>query len=270
MTVAIKRSNGDLIWLDAVLQFSQQYQGSVTTHPIETGGYVTDHIVNENVKLRIDGVLSDVDFNLNRPVITASMQELFDIKTKQFVNNVPVDDKSVQINTGTINRFAKLLPESVTQFMDEQAPEVIVSPNARPIQALYVIEYLKQMWRDKELFEVLELTVDNSLNITYKDCVITSLSFTEDPDGGAAVYPQLEIEQVVFAESKNVKIPKQVADAVKKKAASKEGQGRKNPETEAKASEDGDKTTSKQELSTSTLSTLMSDGKVNRSRATEQ
>ena len=67
MTYAIKRNNGDILWFDAIEGFEETYSSSVTKHPIATGSLVSDHVVKDNPVLNLRGILSDADFNFNRP-----------------------------------------------------------------------------------------------------------------------------------------------------------------------------------------------------------
>jgi len=49
---------GDL-QLDATLEERHEYANQVTTHPVETGGSVEDHVYLEPVRVRIEGEVSD-------------------------------------------------------------------------------------------------------------------------------------------------------------------------------------------------------------------
>lgn len=239
MTVAIKRANGDLIWFDAVLEFSRRYSSTVTKHPVETGAFISDHVVTDNPVMTINGVLSDVDFNVSRPQITEAMVERFGVNRKEFVNKTEVTQRA-QIIEGQ-SQLARMLPEVAAQYFDEQAPEVIVTPNPKTKPARTVAADLEMMWKTKEVFEVLDLVAKNQLKEPYKNCVITSLSFAEDPDAGDAVWPVMQIEQVTFATSESVQIAKTTAPSIQKQAAKKENKGRETPLEQAKPTVEGDK-----------------------------
>jgi len=225
MTVAIKRENGDLIWFDAILQLSRTYTGSVSKHPLESGAVVSDHVTKENPIITISGVISDVDFNLNRPVITASDAANYNISNKQFVNNTPVS--ATPVITPGDNALRRLLPESVAQFLDEQPAGVVVPEADRPKFAAALESDLTDMWSNTEEFELIDFE-GNRIDTVYNNCVITSLSFKEDPDSGDALWPELTIEQVTFAESTSVAIPQRVAASIQSKASPTNGKGNQN------------------------------------------
>lgn len=257
MTVAIKRANGDLLWFDAVLDFSRRYSSTVTKHPVETGAFISDHIITDNPVLIINGVLTDADFNVSRPQITEAMVERFGVNRKEFVNKTEVTQLA-QIKEGS-SPLARLLPEVAAQFFDEQAPEVIVTPNPKNKPALTVAADLEMMWKTKEVFEVLDLVAKNQLREPYRNCVITSLSFAEDPDAGDAVWPVMQIEQVTFATSESVQLAKATAPSVQKQAAKKENKGRETPLEVAKPTEEGDKPQAEKKATSVVLGTYTGD-----------
>lgn len=236
MTVAIKRKNGDLIWFDAVLQFSRQYSASVTQHPIESGGVITDHTILDNPIIQLSGVISDADFNLARPIITQSDADNFKITNKQFVNNAPVNTKVTITEQNTLGRF---LPESVGQFLPVPTISVEVPASSKPKSAEMLQDDIRSMWQSREEFELISFR-GSTIEDTFDNCIITSLDFTETPDGGDALYPNLTIERVTYVKSANVKIPQDVQDSVKEQASPNQGKGRKAGETTTRVAKAGD------------------------------
>ena len=237
MTVAIKRSNGDLIWFDAILNFNRTYAASVTKHPIEQGGKITDHTSTENPTIQINGVVSDAEFNLTRPIISQFDADTYGITNKQFVNNSPVTT-SPQI-TYSSSKYAKYLPEEAQKFLPQTSPTVIVPASPKPMYAAYIDGLLTTMWKDKEEFELVDF-VDNNIHRVFTQCVFTNVNFSEDPDSGMALYANLSIEKVTYVRSTNVKIPQKVQDKVKSKAAPIQNKGTQQGETKAKTTQEGD------------------------------
>ena len=43
MIYVIKTQNNDVILFDSILSFSESYQGSVTSHPVEDGSKISDN-----------------------------------------------------------------------------------------------------------------------------------------------------------------------------------------------------------------------------------
>lgn len=206
MTIAVLRANGDLIWFDAILQFSEKYTGQVSTHPLESGNVISDHTVINNLVMTLSGIISDADFNMTRPSITDSDAENWHISNKQFVNNSPVKDAVVITYKPGINEY---LPDSVAQFITPNAPEVQVPTYDRPMAALGIKDRLTLMQRDAETFSLVDFHGDKIWRVL-DNCVMTSLDFTEVAEAGEAIFPNMTIEQCRFATTKTTKIPKVV------------------------------------------------------------
>lgn len=235
MTVAIKRSNGDLFWFDAVLSFGRQLSGGVSKHPLETGAVITDHTTIDNEVITLRGVLSDADFNLRRPTIGQQQAEVYGITDKQFMNNTPITGTSNEVqNTIVITEkstFTKYLPDVIGQFLSTTAPEVKLADGTprKVMPAAAVQGYLEAMMTGREQFTLLSFE-NGTIQQAFDNCVMTSLSFNEDPDSGFAVYPDITIERVRYATSASAKIKKRVAPAIAKKAATSSNKG-KQPTT---------------------------------------
>ena len=223
MTVAIKRSKGDIIWFDAVLQFGRQYSASVTKHPLEDGSYITDHTTTENPVISLSGVITDADFNLQRPVISQEDVEENKLQQKQFVNNLPLDKSTVFI-TESGGKYGEYLPESVNQFLEDSSPFVQMVGFPRPVSTNAIEEYLNNIWKSKEAVSLCEFD-GNKIKKVHKNCIITSLGFNETPESGDALWPVMTFEQVSYAISKDTSIPKNVSAAVKNKASGTNGKG---------------------------------------------
>lgn len=232
MTIAIKRANGDLIWFDAVVNFGRQFSGSVSKHPLETGAVITDHTIIDNEIISISGVLSDADFNLNRPLIDSQQAATFGLQNKQFVNNTPVtsvDDtgtpmyQNVMIDEG--NNLARFLPESIGQFFGTNKPTVTMQYPEKVKLALTVADDLIAMHQGREEFELINFSEDKIREV-FSNCVMTSLSFNEDPDTGSAVYPNMTIERVKYATSTSVRVRRRVSKDMEKKAATQDSKGK--------------------------------------------
>ncbi len=62
MTTLIQRNNGTIIYFDTAETVVKNFPNKVTTHPIEEGSPITDHIVSEPKKISVNGVISDAAF----------------------------------------------------------------------------------------------------------------------------------------------------------------------------------------------------------------
>lgn len=211
MSIVIRRKNGDILWFDAITQYDVSYTSSVTKHPIGTGGYVSDHTTTDNVVLQISGVLSDADFNINRPENLGALRSYneFDLghvetderglykgTSKQYTNNTNVANAVVISERASIN---KILPEVVAQFTKDTIPEVYLSEQDKAKTAKAVQFELIDMWRKREEFQVLDLVQEFVID-QFGPCIFTNLSFKEDVNSGDGLFPTMTIEEVVFTD----------------------------------------------------------------------
>lgn len=206
MTIAVLRANGDLIWFDAITSFSERYAGTVSSHPLESGNVISDHTTINNLVMTLSGIISDADFNMTRPTITDSDANNFHISNKQFVNNSPVE-KPVVINFKP--GIGQYLPDSIAKFLTPSTPDVQVPDYNRPMAALGIKDRLTDMQRKAESFSLVDFHGDKIWRVL-RDCVITSLDFTENVESGEAIFPNMTIEQCRYATTKTEKIPKAV------------------------------------------------------------
>ncbi|MDH1927787.1 phage baseplate protein [Pseudomonas sp. GD03696] len=195
---ALLRANGDVLYFDAITALAEQYSAAVTKHPLASGAKISDHTTFENPRFSISGILSDADFNSNRPTISTG-----DINgNKQYLNNtqtvypVQISEKS------NINR---MMPEVVAQFTKDQIPEVFVTPQDKAKTAQAVKDNMINMITNREVFTFFEFA-NGVIPKTYPNCVLTRADFKEDERTGEGIFPELEFEQVSFAVVQNVKV----------------------------------------------------------------
>lgn len=194
MIIVIKdQTSSDIITLSCVTSFDESYTGSVSSHPIESGSTITDHVTSDNDKFKVSGVVSDYDF-LNPSKDLATKKEGYDdgylrsAVTASFAN-------------GLLNTYGAVVP-------DKQRAE-------------YIKRRLIDIRKSSLLVTILEYPDSGEL-VQHTDCILTSLSFKEDENTGYAVYPDMSFEkinvvQVKVEEVNTSKIPKlpdsKVADA---------------------------------------------------------
>lgn len=203
MAIVLRRSNGDIIFFDAITSYGTTYSATVTKHPVATGGFVSDHTTTDNVVLQIEGVFSDADFNLSRQLIEAKTVDGQDIsKPKQFTNNTVTTLPTQITETGRVNR---LLPQVIAQFTKDSIPQVVVTPQSKAKIALVVKRDLIDMWKKREEFQVLDI-VDNSVIEQFSPCVFTNITFKEDETTGEGIFPSMTIEQVTFTNLQEISV----------------------------------------------------------------
>jgi hypothetical protein len=198
MIIVIKeQSTSDIITLSCVTSFDESYTGSVSSHPIESGSTITDHVTSDNDKFKVSGVVSDYDF-LN-PSKDLALEDVS-------LSKEGFPDASRSEST---SRFANgLLDSGLIDVPDKYRAE-------------YIKRRLIDIRKNSLLVTILEYPDSGEL-VQHTNCILTSLSFKEDENSGYAVYPDMAFEkinvvQVQVEEVNTSKIPKlsdsKVADA---------------------------------------------------------
>lgn len=198
MAHAIKRLNGSVIWFDAVTSSSKDYSGQATSHPIEDGSNISDFVIVNNPRFSIQGVITDADFNTSRP----------NGETAE-VNNSPVtSEDNVVITASTTSPLISLLPESVLGLLQKEEIPIVVIEKTKAATQKIIEDALTEIQRTGEPFELLSFNngVMDSRPLT--TCILTQLSFSESPDGGDALYPQMTFEQLKFVTLRRGTTPK--------------------------------------------------------------
>lgn len=199
MTYAIRRNNGDVLYFDAITNFEEQYNAQITKHPLASGSFISDHTITDNKKFSLKAVLSDADFNTNRP----SEEGWKSVTDKQFVNNTETDIPVKIKNEGA--KWRSFLPEVVSQFTASTIPTVTVTPQSK-IKTAHAVRFdLIDMFEKKESFTLVEYNT-NLVARSWANVSFCALSFAEDADTGMGLYPNMSMEQAVYTDVENVVI----------------------------------------------------------------
>lgn len=62
MSAILVRPNGEYYNIDVVKKITRSMPTEVTSHPVETGSSISDHVILKNKTWKIDGVISDANF----------------------------------------------------------------------------------------------------------------------------------------------------------------------------------------------------------------
>ncbi len=222
---------GGFIYLNATTNYTQNYSGKVTRHPIGDGGLVTDHYVRDNPIFTIGAVITGVDISTG----TYLIQDL-DGNSPYNSNEAP---NAVSVNSTDQSVLKKFIPDSIGQFLSDSRPEVIVDARRADLleqirQALIdltagVIFNEKTGQFDPSIQLVRLFEYDNTLlRKVINNLVMTKITFKEDPNTGYGLYCDITFEQVTFAFLKKTAIPKDVQDSLKKKASGKASKGKQD------------------------------------------
>ena len=179
MIIVIKeQASSDIITLSCVTSFDESYTGSVSSHPIESGSTITDHVTSDNDKFKISGVVSDYDF-LNPSKDLAIGKEGY----------------SDENRSASTSRFTNgLLDSGLIDVPDKQRAE-------------YIKRRLIDIRKNSLLVTILEYPDSGEL-VQHTDCILTSLSFKEDENTGYAVYPEMAFEKISVVQVKTEEVDK--------------------------------------------------------------
>jgi hypothetical protein len=191
MTYAIRRENGDVLYFDAITSIQEQYSATVTKHPLARGAFVSDHTIVDNIKFTLNAILSDADFNLNRPFEEGWQS----VTNKQFVNNTRTSIPVKISNEGA--KWRSFLPEVVSQFTANTIPTVTVTAQSKVKTAKAVRSDLLDIFDKKEAFTLVEYNT-NLVSRLWANVILTSITFTEDADSGTGLFPMMGMEQVTY------------------------------------------------------------------------
>ncbi|QNO00230.1 hypothetical protein QGX21_gp148 [Pseudomonas phage phiPsa315] len=230
MAIVIRRNNGDILWFDAITQYDVTRTATVTKHPVASGGFISDHTTTDNVILNISGILSDADFNINRPANLGSLPTfqfdtgahvpvdengLYKPTQKQYTNNSAVVYPVTITEKSSINR---ILPEVIAQFTKDSIPDAFVTQQDKEKTAKAVQRELIKMWKDREEFQVLDLLEDFVID-SFGPCVLTNLTFKEDESTGTALFPTMTMEEVVFTDLQEITVQVKTSNKGRKTGA---------------------------------------------------
>lgn len=247
---------GGLLYLDAVLTWNRSYSGTVSEHPIDSGGSVADHFVSSNPTFTLSAVISDSDISTTSALLAdADGNEPF---------NTSLPPSAVTVESTDSSLLMKFIPNSISQFLPDTMPSVVMDDfkgdvfgtTLEGIQDILAnlisgegINQITGQWeaiiRPVELYETDGfLTLVKKLpSSDNKALILTNLSFREDSETGQGLYADMTFRLVRFANLKKVTLPPDLVQApVKKKAAAKKSLGKCDSTTkDTTTSTDGSK-----------------------------
>jgi len=192
------QASKDTITFSAVTAFDENYSGTVASNPVEDNTTISDHFFRDNDKFKISGVVSDWDF------LNPIKQIAFGVDG--YEEATVANQSLVRFVNGVLVGGSGTIPANKTQDAVKQK--------------------LIDIHRNGIFVSVLMYSNDNALLKTYLNCLITNLSFSDKPDNGYAIYPEIMLERVrvVNASTESIakgKIPsiRTLKDAVAAKVA---------------------------------------------------
>lgn len=228
--------SGGFLYFDAITSWNRSFTGNTTKHPVDSGGNVTDHYINNNPVFTMSAVISGTDLSIS----TSSLQnELGDIPY-----NARTAPSEVVVGSEDQSLLMRFIPNVINQFLPDTIPDIVMDDfrgdTSEEIQDILtnlqsgegynqLTGQFETLIRPVVLYEtngflslVRKLPADNNSYL-----VITSINFREDAESGQALYADITLERVRFANLKKVQLPPDLVQTpVKKKAASKKSLGK--------------------------------------------
>ena len=220
---------GGLIYMDAVVSYSQNFSGQVTKHPVDGGAQISDHFISQNPVFTMSAVISGVDISTGSYLIQDN--------DGNFPYNVTTAPTAVSVNSTDSSVLSRFIPDSIGQFLPDSSPDVVVDPARSDL-----IEQIRDMLKDLisgvkfndttgqfdpniQVVQLYEFT-GRLLKRIQNNLVVTSVQFKEDANTGYGLYCDITFEQVSFVYLKKTDIPRNLGAGVSGKGSGKKELGK--------------------------------------------
>lgn len=223
-----------LIYLDATTQYSRDFSGQVSSHPLANGTQISDHYTRQNPKYNLTAVISGVDINTWTYLIQDS---------EGIIPTNTYDNEPVSISAPSEGMF-KFLPDTLGQFFEPEEPEIIfdtgrtdytpkVQESLIRLMEGFVYDPETDFWRSNVQLVTLYEFDGVLLKNVIPNLVITSMRFQEDVNSGDALHVSLGMEQVTFSFLRRVKLDQKIAKQFADQAAEKDRKSNASGEEES-------------------------------------
>lgn len=197
--------------LDVTQDFTESHKASVTSHPVEYGSPISDHIYLENPSLSLKGIITDYDCGAN------TMIDLSSFESSMFQDVVSLFTSVSDILTGSDSLIGD--PEPITYRSIEFAKALKV--------CMYDAHIFSLIIKDDETDEILD---------HYNTVAIEDLGFSRSASSSGMVEVDLKLKQVRTAKIRRSEITKAEKSALDK---SVDQQAKANATKNAKSGETG-------------------------------
>ena len=223
------------IYFDAITSYTEDHRGTVTKHPVDSGGNITDHFINENPTYRFSAVLTGTDISSSA------------IRLKDAAGNTPINamDQPTSISIKSSgSKLLQFLPGSVSQFLPTSMPEVVLDMDSIKTDRVYeeatkyflteLIQgaYYNTTTSDREkrikLVSLYQFDIYGNVLDIVQNLVMTGLTVNETPESGDALFVDITLEQVEFAKLKRESLPEDVKKELKPKVSTKKAKGKQD------------------------------------------
>jgi hypothetical protein len=202
-------------------------------------GVVSDHVTQENPKLKITGFLTGADFNLSKPRLTPEERGFIGI------DQVVVEsDIASAITVTSEDSPTDLLPNIAGQFFTDTLPEIegISEDRDDSYSEKALFSKLESLYINKEVLSVFEFDDGSVVESFLPDVVITNLTIKESPETGDALAFDLTLEQLTFSYLIETRVPVDVAEEQQQQVAEEAAKGDKSTDEVAADEGENDRT----------------------------
>lgn len=203
MQYLLKTSKDEIVWLDALLSIGEGYSGSLTAHPIESGGMITDHFIQAPQSITFSAIISNYDFLINRT------------STGNITGSSVRDVKEVEVTTIDSNspgKLAKLIPEGISNLLSPVSPEIKMATGDVRQDEHTIKTFLKDVFDSREMLSLIAVNDSNGMSIDseFSGMIITNIDFNETPDEDALIF-NVTMEKPRFVSSRTAVVPLSVS-----------------------------------------------------------
>jgi len=184
MATTLSNENQSIILVfDAALETARNYTANVTSHPVETGVEIADHVTLENPKFTLKGVVSDAAF------------------LTPFEQIASFGNRAGAAITGAI---------SSTSFGSSALKKLGIDVVTKDSRAMSAYQNLQFMYKERKF-----LTLEFGEEPPYTNVILTKLNAPKDKNVGDAFIFDLEFEQIRVVSSRYITVvPKRVAKPI--------------------------------------------------------
>lgn len=171
-TIIVKNDSGEiekLISFDSITSFNENLSAQICKNPVEKDFVISDHIVLDNIKYEISGVVS--------------AYSVFDEGLELTWNGSQFVTQSTGNSTGVSDRHIRIENDIKSLILDRKIFSLLRSTG----NSFLTDDQEKVTELEKTQVELIE------------NCAITSLSFAQNAGSSSAVFPQMSIEKVQVA-----------------------------------------------------------------------
>jgi len=241
--IAIKSQQGDVVFFDVITRYSQGFNSQVTKHPVDGAGTISDHVIQQNPKISLSGIISGADFNESKPQLNSEQRNRLQVGASVIDANTIASVINIKSDDGALN----FLPGSVSQFTSSSAPTIENLSDGRGSEKDVFVK-LKGYSDRKEAVNIYEFDdvgdgmtiVDELPEKPSQRVYITGISKDETAQQGDALTVKMSFEVVTITTLQRAIVPENTAPEVRAQSQDMQSGGEVNP-NDVNPRDDGDR-----------------------------